>query len=300
MIVSAVLLFFSACSSDDDSGPVDDGVAPQIQFAENRNSFRPDNGESRSASTDHIHVRFSVTDQAGIEEILVGVNTQFTGNVDQGFELLDVLEVYSASATEEPFVIDQGARLVNVDGFATDIYWEGSTSRISGEVIAGPYDFTISASDIFGNTTTGDEVVSNRFYINRTYAPSVEISNLHDGEIDASGGQPLIVEGLVSKGEGSMAGDLAFIWIRLVDEDLHDDFDPAQVDSGLETIWGQSRRINLSSDALPDVNSLPFGAILGGDKAIIVPEGHGHYDLIIWAEDTHGNVTRTSVEVHVD
>lgn len=300
MIISALFLLFSACSDDDDNGLSDDGNPPEIQFAEDRDSYRPDHGEVRGSDTDHTHVRFSVWDQAGIDEIHVGMGSQFLGQPNQGFEMLDVLDVYSSSASDENFVIEQGAKSVNVDGFHTDIYWEGSTSRVNGNVIAGPYDFTISARDVFGNITTGDQIVTNRFYINRPYAPEIEITNLHDGEIDGEGGQALTVEGTISKGEGDSAGDLAFVWIRLVDEDLHDDFNPAQVGQGLESVWGQSLRIDVTSGDLPNHTVLNLEDILTGDHIIVLPEGHGHYDLIIWAEDEHGNVTRTVVEVHVD
>jgi len=300
MLLSGMLVLFYACGDDDDNGSGDDGNAPLIGFAEDRDSYRPDHGESRSASTEHIHVRFSVEDPAGIDEIHVGTSTQFLGEVDHGFDLLNVLEVHSSSATEEHLVIDEGANFVNVDDWRTDIYWEGSTSRIDGEVIAGPYDFTVAARDIFGNETTGDEMVTNRFYINRTYAPAVEVTNLHDGEIHGHGGEALSVEGTIAQGEGNEAGDLAFIWIRLVDQDLHDDFNPGQVVHGLEAVWGESRRIDASGADLPPVASLNLEEILTGDNEMVLPEGHGHYDLIIWAEDAHGNVTRTAVHVHAD
>jgi hypothetical protein len=83
-----------------------------------------------------------------------------------------------------------------------------------------------------------------------------------------------------------------------VAEDEHDDFAPATPIA--QSVWGQSKRITASGAALPSTDAIDLSVALSGDNAIILPDDHGHYDLIIWAEDVHGNVSRQSFEVHVD
>ena len=63
--VLALLIGFSACTDKDDVS-IADLNAPVIGFAEGRDSFRPMQGEVRAATTDHMHIRFRVTDESGI------------------------------------------------------------------------------------------------------------------------------------------------------------------------------------------------------------------------------------------
>lgn len=294
---------FTACNNDDDDGNgttlPGDNDAPTITFAEGRDSFRPDMGEARSATTTHMHIRFRVTDESPLEEVTASVTGNYLGTVPENFSLLTITDVYNSENPDSPFFFPEGATELNVDSDETDIYWFGNQARpeVTGAVVAGPYDFTVRARDAFGNETSEEENVNHRFYINRTYAPSIEVTNLHDGELDGEENEPLEVEGTISAGEGNFAGELSFIWVRLVNEDNHDDFAPAEA-ALAEVIWGSSTRIQASGQALP-AGDIDLAAALSGENAVILPDGHGHYDLIVWAEDVHGNVTRATVEVHV-
>jgi len=297
----------TACNDDDDDGgtgsPVPgDTAAPLITFADGRDSFRPDVGETRSATTTHMHIRFRVTDESALEEVQSSVAGTYIGEVPAAYHLLNVTDVYSAEDPESPFSFPSGATELNVDSDDTDIYWFGNQARpeITGAVIAGPYDFTVWARDVFGNETSADEMVSNRFYIRTAYAPTIEVTNLVDGELEGEENEPLVVEGTISSGEGNLAGELAFIWVRLVAEDGHDDFAPATA-ALAEVIWGTSKRVSSLPAGLPvPSGDIDLAAALSGENAVVLPDGHGHYDLIVWAEDVNGNVTRASVEVHAD
>lgn len=259
-------------------------------------------GETRSATASHMHFRFRVTDQSALEEVQASVSGQYIGEVPGPYQLLDITDVYSAESPGSPFHFPSGSTELNVDSDDTDLWWDGNQARpnITGPLIAGPYDFSVWARDVFGNETSGDEMVMKRFYIARLYAPSVEVVNLVDGELLGEENEPLVVEGTIGAGEGNLAGELAFIWVRLVPEDAHDDFAPAEAAIS-ERVWGTSTRIS----SVPAGQPLPPGDIdlataLSNENAIVLPDGHGHYDLIVWAEDVHGNVTRTALEVHVD
>lgn len=299
-------LALTACSDDDDTGTTTpplpgDTTAPQITFAEGRDSFRPDQGETRGTTASHMHIRFRVMDESPLEEVRAAIRGEYIGNVPEEFHLLEITDVYTAEDAGSPFYFPSGSTELNVDSDETDVYWFGPQSRpgIDAPLIAGPYEFTIRASDTFGNETPADEIVMKRFFIARSYAPVIEVSNLMDGELVGEENEALNVEGTISAGEGNLAGALAFIWVRLVNEDEHDDFSAANPLA--EVIWGTSRRVSSLPTGLPvPAGDIDLAAALSGDNAIVLPDGHGHYDLIVWAEDEHGNVSRATVEVHAD
>lgn len=306
LLVSGLLFAAFACSEKEDPTVVDLD-APVIGFAEGRDSFRPMEGEVRAASTDHMHVRFSVTDDNGIGQVLVDVHNAFDGHsharVKSDFEPLNVKDIYSPDATDPMFRFPEGATFLNVDNSATDIYWAGPTSRVQGNVLAGPYDIIISAVDVSGNQTSfGDD--SNyiaTFYIERAYAPQVSVTNLHDDEIEGEAGQALDVQGLIMKGDHNLSSEIQFVWVRLEEE--HDDHGHGHrvTDEFYEMMWGTSSwKDGMSGGPLPNTTELRFEDILSGDNAIIIPEGEDHLDLIVWVEDVNGNVTQKTYTVHVD
>lgn len=304
------VLAFSACT-DDDNPAIADREAPVIAFAEGRDGFRPANNEVRLATTDHMHIRFSVTDESGIGQVLVDIHNSFDGHtharMSNSFEPLNVKDIYSADAANFAFRFPQGAKRLNVDNTATDIYWEGPTSRVQGNVLAGPYDIIISAVDIFGNQTSfaDDSNYIATFFIERAYAPQVAVSNLKNGEIDAEAGELLDVRGSIAKGTHSLSSDIRFVWIRLAEEHEHNHTHSAMArvadEVFAERIWGSSAwRQGMSGAALPNTTDLRFEDLLTGSNAITVPAGEDHLDLIVWVEDVAGNVTQKTYTVHID
>ncbi|EOZ98618.1 hypothetical protein A33Q_1272 [Indibacter alkaliphilus LW1] len=307
--LSALLIpFLFSCSDENDNPPAADLNAPEIGFAEGRDSFRPMEGEVRSASTDHMHVRFSVSDDSGIGQVLVDIHNSFDGHthgrLNNTFTALNVKDIYSPDASQPFLRFPEGATFLNVDGSATDIYWEGPTSRVENNVLAGPYDIIISAVDVNGNQTSfGDD--SNylaTFYIERPYAPMISVTNLHDGEIEGDAGEALEVVGSVAKAGHELSSEITFLWVRLVEEDHdHDHNHRVSGEEFYEKVWGTSAwRDGMSGPDLPNGEELKFEDIFTGDNAIILPEGEDHLDLIIWAEDANGNITRKVYEVHID
>jgi hypothetical protein len=303
-LVAVMGMALSACKKDDpEPAPTPppssaDTTPPTIGFADGRSSFRPDEGETRSATSTHMHIRFKAQDNSALAEVTVSVKGSIIGNVPDGFDLLDITDVYSPSATNESYQFPAGANSLNVDDDGTDLYWSGQQPHpmVNGPVLAGPYQFTVWARDEAGNVTPEAQRPNHQFYIARQYAPAISVTNLEDDELEGEEGEPLVVEGTIGKGTTTLAGDLAFLWVRLVNEDEHDDFTPGS--SLAEVKWGQSRRINAMGPALPSNETIDLSVALSGGNAIVLPDGHGHYDLIIWAEDVHGNVSRQSFEVH--
>lgn len=290
-----VMLLSQSCSDDNDD-VMDDGQPPVIDFAHGRESFRPDQGEVRSSTTNHIHLRYSVSDNAGIEEIRASVTSSYPGNMPDGFALIDVEHLFSPDAEEEAFRIDEGSTFVNVDATASDIYWENIMDELP---IAGPYDFRVTATDIFGNQTHGEQEVHKAFYLSRAYAPLISLDH-EEHYITATAGETVDLQGHIMKNEEEdMAADLAFVWIRIVAEDAHDDFDPVS-DILFEASWGQSLRLNTSGDDIPGTADISImDDLLTEDNEMTAPEEAGTYSVIIWAEDATGNVSRVSAELLV-
>ncbi|WP_291780047.1 DUF4625 domain-containing protein [Cecembia sp.] len=308
-ILAIGLMMVHASCTDNDDPAVVDLEAPVIAFAEGRDGFRPANNEVRRGTTDHMHVRFSVSDASGIGQVLVDIHNSFDGHSHarmlNEFEAMNVKDIYSPDASNPVLRFPQGATFLNVDNTATDIYWEGPTSRVEGNILAGPYDIIISAVDVNGNQTgfaDGSNYIAT-FFIERAYAPVVEVTNLVDDEIEGKAGEALEALGSIAKGDHNLSSEIKFVWIRLEEEHDHSHSAMARVKDEVfyERMWGSSTwRQGMSGPALPNTELLRFEDILQGEDAIILPSGEDHLDLVVWVEDVNGNVTQKTYEVHID
>ena len=310
LLFGATSLAFS-CETDDDQ--IRDLDAPVIEAADGRDAIRPTEEEVIPADEDHLYVRFGVDDPSGIAQIRVDIHSSFDGHthgrIQTDFERLDVDDIYSPDAASADFRFPQGATRVSVDGPGTDIYWGGNSSRVSGNVLAGPYDFIIQAIDVHGNqTSSGDD--SNylaTFYLQTPYAPQVDITNLHDDELEGESGEPLVLEGIIRKTDHLLSTDLKFLWVRLAEEGDHGHDEHSANARVLgegdfyEKMWGSSTwREGMSGPDLPSSSELNLAEIFTGENAIMMPADEEHLDLIIWVEDTGGNITRLLYEAHVE
>ncbi|MEX2567531.1 MAG: DUF4625 domain-containing protein [Cyclobacteriaceae bacterium] len=311
-LVGLAVMAFSCDTGDD---PLQDLEAPVIEHADGHDAIRPENGEIIGASADHMPLRFAVEDPSGIEQIRVNIHANFDGHSHarrlNDFQRLDVNDIMSSESANPDLKFPEGATRVNVDGPGTDIYWDGNNSRVDGHVIAGPYDILIEATDVYGNQTDladGGSYIST-FQIRTPYAPLIEITNLHDDELEGEAGEPLMVEGMVAKGDHELSSDLAFLWVRLTEEheEEHDDEDGHNhrvLDEGddfFDMMWGNSAWMDEGNGpALPDASSLNLAEIFTGDNAIILPSGEDHLELIIRAEDINGNITEMHFVVHLE
>lgn len=299
LYLSLVIALGLVSCGDDDEQDAPDLTAPTIESASGRSAIRPEPGEIMPASKDHMHIRFAVSDASGISEVLVDVHSTFDGHSHgktSTFERLSYRKIYDAA----------GATRLNIDGSADDLFWEGAASAVSGNVLAGPYHFSIQASDIHGNQTSAGDNSSYvaEFILERPYAPAISLSNAVNGELEGKPGMTLSVEGSIAKSSHSEASDLAFVWVRLAEE-AHDDHDDDGHDHKkggeiYEQMWGSSQsRSSLSGPALSSSDSLDLASLLSGSAAISLPsEDDAHYELIIWVEDRNGNISIEKSEVH--
>lgn len=290
--LAASLLLLAACKKEEASDT--DKKAPVITAAEGRTAIRPENKEVRGTTTDYMHVRFQVTDPSGISEALVDIHHAFDGHAHgkttSTFEHLSVRKIYKGN----------GAVKFNIDSSFDDIYWGGPGSLVTGNVLAGPYDFMIEAVDIHGNQTSaaaGTNYIAT-VYIERPYAPAVAVTNLVDGELEGLKNTPLDVQGAITKTANALSSDLVFVKIRLGEEDDHNH----KTASGdiYEAAWGTPKWTNTVGIALPNTTAIQFSDLLIGAKELVLPNEEGHFELEIWVEDAEGNVTRKLYEVHVN
>ena len=298
--LASLLLVGGACSKDDNNngnGGKGSLTPPTITAADGRDAIRPENGEVRASSTGHMHIRFKVTDEDGINQARVDIHHAFDGHshgrgtTSSDFEHLDYRKIYEG----------EGAKSLNIDDNFEDVYWEGSNSVIGNKnVLAGPYDFAVDASDIHGNQTSFSDNTSYlaTFWIERSYAPQISVSNADDGEIDGHPGQQLSVLGSIERNASdALSSDIAFVWVRLYEEDDHD-HGHGHGDDIYDEKWGSSQWRSLNGGSLPSATNIDLANLLSGSNAITLPSGHHHYELLIWVEDVNGNVTQRIYEVH--
>ncbi|GAB3020090.1 hypothetical protein GCM10027284_44250 [Cyclobacterium sediminis] len=287
--------------------------APTIDHAASADEISPDHGEVFTETMDHIPVSFSVEDPSGVGQIKVNVHANFDGHsharILTDFETLVIDDIYAVDASDPDFQFPENSTKVDVNSTATDIYWEGANSRLSGPVLAGMYDFSITATDIHGNQTTFADGSSylTTIHIRTDYAPTIAVNNLNDGELIGTSGETLTVTGEISKPVHEFSGDLAFIWIKLgeeEDEDHDHDEDNHRVSNDeyvYDKMWGNSQWISEGTGAdLPDNQYIDLSTLLAGENKIILPESGDHLDLTIRAEDVNGNTIEKTYEVHMD
>ncbi|SEI83685.1 protein of unknown function [Cyclobacterium xiamenense] len=304
--------FFLACGTGDE--PPQDLEAPVIDHADGHDYIEPENGEIFSETADHTHIRFSVEDASGIGQVRVNIHANFDGHsharMKNDFVRLDVNDIYSPEASNPDFRFPEGSTRINIDGTGTDIYWTGANSRLSDPVIAGSYDFSIEATDVHGNQTgfaDGSSYLAT-IQIRTPYAPAIDVTNLHDDELEGAAGSPLDVQGTVSKTDHTLSAPIAFLWVRLMEE--HEDHGGgddghnhriADEEYFYEKMWGTSAWLEEGSGPdLPHNEMIDLSKVLTGDDAIMVPSGEDHLDLVILAEDTNGNTTEMKFTVHIE
>lgn len=317
-IIFVGIIAFTAFSCGTTIEGPEDLEAPMIEHAEAEDEISPDHNEIFGETADHIPISFSVEDPSGIGQIKVNVHANFDGHsharVKNDFMTLSVDDIYSVDASDPDFRFPANSTKVNIDSPENDIYWSGPNSRLSGPVMAGKYDFSIAATDVFGNQTgfaDGSSYLTT-IHIRTPYAPHIAIDNLTDDELVGTGGETLNVEGEIHRTGDALSAPLAFIWIKLGEEhDDHDDHDHDDHDGhdhrvsseeyAYDKMWGKSQWLSEGEGPdLPNTENLDLGVVLSGDNAIMLPTSEDHMELTITAEDTNGNTTEKTYHVEIE
>ncbi|ERM80249.1 hypothetical protein P872_22240 [Rhodonellum psychrophilum GCM71 = DSM 17998] len=298
ILVFALVASFSSCNENEK--PVD-LEAPVIGALTAGQSIQPSPGMLVGPLEESVMVNFKVTDSSGIKEILLDIHGGFDGHshgrLSNSFERLNIRQIFSSTASNPNLRIPKGSPEVIID--AHRISWTGSNAAVVGNLLAGPYHITISATDLEGNQS-GFADGSNyhtTFYIQRPYAPLLQLVRAENGGLVASAGQNLKIEGSVLVTNDPISTPLKFIWVRLSNQDNLDE--KISESTFGEAMVGESSWRNLKGEPLFATDKFDLGSLLA-KNSIQIPTGQSKLTLIIWAEDTAGNVTREAIPIHVN
>ncbi|WP_111669885.1 DUF4625 domain-containing protein [Algoriphagus litoralis] len=296
-ILSGLLL--TSCGDSENPKDLDPPVISSLTAGQ---EIQPSPGMLVTPSNQSVNVDFRVSDPSGVKEILLDIHGGFDGHsharLTNSFERLNVKRIFSSTASNPNLVIPSGAQDVSIDSH--EIAWEGTNSEVVGNLLAGPYHITISATDSEGNQT-GFADGSNyhtTFYIQRPYAPAISLAKKPNGKLEASVGQNLILAGQVKVTDHSLSSPLKFIWMRLTNEVSLDEQKDIAESTFAEVMLGTSSWRSLSGDPLESAHTLDLAAFIA-QHPLQVPAGQQNLSLVIWAEDTAGNVTRESIPLEI-
>ena len=280
------LALFSSCLDEDDEDTVD--LEAPIISANAGGNIQPEYFYNTSTDNGQIPVAFVVQDATGIQEVLMEAHSAFDGHThgksisarNPKFKLFNHNHVIRAESMDDPTRF----------AYSSNIYLDERNPDIEEDelLLAGPYHFSIQATDVEGNQTTyGDDTIYHTtVYINKPYAPQAEITNLNSAESTIAGRIYRNMDHVASS-------DINFLWIYVQEPNTaHSD---QEGDILEERLWGQSNwphqfRPN-QGDALPNAQELDMAQLFANDQDFFgVLQGN---KLVVWAEDTNGNISVT-------
>ncbi|MCM5663940.1 DUF4625 domain-containing protein [Galbibacter mesophilus] len=284
-IILCSTFLLSSCLNEDDNNDVDVS-APAIGAGQGVDAIQPSYFFTTDPETEEVPLNFSVSDETGIQEIKINVHSGFDGHThgkstfarNPSFKLFTHNEVISSENFEDPKQFS----------YSSKIYLDERNENIKeGELyLSGPYHFSIQATDVEGNQTSyGDNsTYHTTVYLNTMYAPQATVTNL-DIANNAIGGR------VYQNTEHKASSEIVFLWIFSQKPNAEN---PAQEGTILEErIWGKSNwphqfRPN-EGEALPNAQEIQLADLLDGDSAFF--SSLTDAKLMIWAEDSNGNIT---------
>ncbi len=289
-------LFMISCLGDDDEGGTDLSI-PKIRANDNLSVIQPGHFITTTNTDTEIPLAFTVEDDSGIQEIKVESHNGFDGHThgkllrtkNSKFKLF---RYYELIKSEE---IQNAKQFKRTSDEGKNIYLDDRNSEINTDdlIIAGPYHFSIQATDVDGNQTRyqDNSTYHTTIYINRSYAPQINVSDVNISGRKISGS-------IVRNQSHSASSDITFLWIYIEEPNLDN---PSQEGNILkEWIWGSSNwphqfRPN-EGETLPDLQQLDLGSVLN-DNTELFSNLQGNL-LVIWAEDTNGNITVNKLPIN--
>ena len=271
MLFGSVILFTSC---NDDNDPVD-VTAPTITMEE------PVYGEMIEAGgTLHFDALFE--DDVQLATFNIDIHENFDGHAHGRIAVA-------------PFVYEQSFPLT---GLLDDVHED---IEISSDATAGPYHLTVEAIDAAGNSTTFADGSSKEVEI---WITNEEMPHVHFE--DANGMEVIEYEGAVDaalKFYGEITDEVGtldhvdIIVGHLEEGGEHDHDHSARIleeaiyEGDFEVAGETSVRIeNLLADAIITVSQADLDELEEGE----------HLYLIVLAEDSDGNISRHSIEIHFD
>ncbi|OOG73777.1 hypothetical protein [Algoriphagus sp. A40] len=307
------LAAFGLAGCTDESPVVPDLSTPVISdLALTPNSkIEPYNGQIFKSDWNSIPFYLKVSDPEGVQEVEINVKPAFENQLqsqyaDQ-FELLNTNEIFNKDRVDPKMNMTFGGEDVNFDPYT--IEWSGTYSVAELPILAGPYEVVVDATDVNGNKTSLEDSTSYQttVFIDRWYAPLIYRPYGLPSSVSGISGSELAMDGGILKTTDPLSSPLKFIWVKLVDKDVIEDYKGnANQTVFEERIWGESVVFEKSGDVLPpmieypdNVIELTFNGLFESDP-IVLPDGKGDLSLVVWAEDEAGNISRKVFPIEVN
>ncbi|MBP2832929.1 DUF4625 domain-containing protein [Aquimarina sp. U1-2] len=295
-LLCASSLLFISCLGDDDANDTD-LQAPAIKANDNLSTILPYHFLTTTNEDTEIPLAFTIEDNSGIREIKLESHNGFDGHThgksriskNSQFKLFSFFELIEIENSEQPTTFTRSSE----SGAAIYLDERNTSLEANDLILAGPYHFSIQATDILGNQTRYQDNTTyhTTIYINRAYAPQVEISNVAISSKEISGE-------ITRNVSHTASSDIRFLWIYIEQPVLDN---PGQEGAIVKNwVWGSSNwphqfRPN-SGDALPNTQTIDLSSLLNKNDDFFANLQDNI--LVIWAEDDNGNITVNKLPIN--
>ncbi|WKK81912.2 DUF4625 domain-containing protein [Marivirga arenosa] len=280
-----LLIFNFACLEEAEDIQFDE---PQINPLEGLQSISPQYFKIVRPDENEIPLAFSVQDDSGIEEIKIESHSGFDGHTHgrlafaNNFLLFNYFHVIEASELEDPTFFS------TIEDDNLTIYLDERHDGLGEDdnILAGPYHFSITATDVDGNETSYRENTTYHtvIYIQRPYAPQIEINS-----DDLSRGE---IRGRIFRNTAhELSSDIGFLWLFIEKKDPEKPNQEGEIME--EWIWGEANwphqfREN-SGKALPSSQEIDIKSLIESENiSFDLAEDER---MVFWIEDANGNIT---------
>ena len=295
---------FGLASCNDEPPVVVDLSTPVISNLESTSQIEPYNGQAIPSDWNSVRFSFNTGDPEGIQEVEINVKPVFENQLqsqyaDQ-FELLNANEIFNEDRVDPKINLTFGREELNFVAYS--IEWTGIYSVAELPILAGPYEVQVNAKDVNGNKTSALDSTGYQttIFVERWYAPLIYRPDGLPSVVSGTSGEILALEGGILKTDDTFSSPLKFVWIKLVDKDVIDDYkEDADQTVFEERVWGESITFEKSGEQLTSEVELSFNELFESDP-ILLPESQNNLILVVWAEDEAGNISRKTFPIEVN
>jgi len=281
LLLPALLLFNFACLEEAEDIQFEE---PQIAPPEGLENIQPEYFKIIRADENEIPLIFSVTDDSGIKEIKIESHSGFDGHthgrsaIANNFLLFNYFKVIEVSELEDP------ASYSSSENETPTIYLDDRHKGLGANdhFLAGPYHFSIKATDVDGNETSynNNTTYHTVIYLQRPYAPQIEIESIEN------------LKGTIYRNqEHNLSSEMVFLWVFI--EKTNPEQPNQEGEIRKEWIWGESNwphqfRDN-SGKSLPNTEKINLQSLFETeDEDFMLANDE---KLVFWVEDANGNIS---------
>jgi len=284
-ILLGIIFHLSSCLTPSDD--FEDLEPPKVKPLVGLEVIQPEFFLSVEPELNEIPLFFTLMDESGIQQIQIESHSGFDGHthgriaLNKNFAFLSHWQVIDQESITNPlnFTSDKSNSL--------KIYLDDRNPELSdnSRILAGPYHFSIKATDILGNETSyaDNSTYHTTIFIRRAYAPKIDIV-----QFDIENQE---IVGTISRNmNNEFSSDITFLWIY-IEEPSQNTGQEGEIIN--ELIWGNSNwphqfRANQGMP-LPNGENLVLNDLLAEQDEFINQLNNNI--LTIWAEDANGNIS---------